>query len=172
VSGCRSRRARHAGSGRSLCDSPEAHSAAACVHDRGDAVQRLEQGLPLYPQLVFRLLGYDLFPGRELLRFETDRDIEYPDVEDGLMLEELYSCFGRPCRSADVLDELDRLPGHQEVSLVSALDLERVEPMAVGGDREVLATLEEDGVHRLPALLDGGRNEERFQTLKERLSTK
>src|SRR5207249_7747308 len=36
--------------------------------------------------------------------------------------------------------------------------------------REVLAELEEDGVHRLPALVDGGRHEERLQTLKERLS--
>jgi hypothetical protein len=29
--------------------------------------------------------------------------------------------------------------------------------MAVGGDRDILAELEEDGVHRLPVLLDGGR---------------
>jgi hypothetical protein len=44
--------------------------------------------------------------------------------------------------------------------------------MAVGGDRDVLAELEEDGVHGLSALVDGGRHEERLQTLKERLSTR
>jgi hypothetical protein len=135
-------------------DSPQAHSAPALVHDRGDAVQRLEQSLLLHPQLVLRVLGYDLFPGRELFRLQTHRDVEDADVEHALVLEEIHTHLPAPRRSADVLDELDRLPRHQEIALVSALDLERVKPVAVGGDRDVLAELEEDGVHRLPALLD------------------
>jgi hypothetical protein len=42
--------------------------------------------------------------------------------------------------------------------------------MAVSGDRDVLAELEEDGVHGFPAVLDGRRYEHRLQGLEERLS--
>jgi hypothetical protein len=41
-------------------------------------------------ELVLRFRD-DFLPRWERLRPETDRDVEYPDVEDGFMLEELYS---------------------------------------------------------------------------------
>ena len=45
-----------------------------------------------------------------------------------------------------------------------------MQTMAVSGDRDVLAELEEDGVHGFPAVLDGRRYEHRLQGLEERLS--
>jgi hypothetical protein len=47
-------------------------------------------------------------------------------MEDGLVLEEIHAHLRAPRCSSDVFDELDCFPGHQEVALVSALDLERV----------------------------------------------
>src|SRR5205823_14403971 len=106
-------------------------------------------------ELVLRLLGFDLFPRRELLRLETYRDVEQTDVEHGLVLEEVPADFSDPRRTPNVLNEFDRLPRDEKVPVVSALDSECVQTMAVSGDRNILAELEEDGVHGLSALFDG-----------------
>jgi hypothetical protein len=71
-----------------------------------------------------------------------------------------------------VLDEFNCLPRDEDVTVVSALDSESVQTMAVGGDSDVLAELEEDGVHGLSALVDGCGHEHGLEGLEQRLSAR